>query len=95
VLHDLLKHVSAIGQLHHDTGGEQRDLPQTLGGFVEECFFVLDDVGVLDGGQNAHFINGILQLFVTELIKFDLFESVELVVSQSLDLVDIRVGAIS
>ncbi len=56
---------------------------------------VAHDVGAFDGGKDADFVEGVLLLFFGEVVHFDFFESVDLGVHDSLDLVDAGVGALA
>ena len=50
---------------------------------------------VLDGGKDADFVEGVLDLFFGEVGQFDFFEGVDLMVFEALDLVDDGVGALA
>ena len=62
---------------------------------MNKDFFVADDVVVFDGGKDADFVEGVLDLFFGEIGEFDLFEGVDLVVFEALDLVDSGVCALA
>lgn len=50
---------------------------------------------MVDGSENAHFVQSVLGLLVGEMGQFDFFESVCLGVRETLDFVDCGVGAFS
>jgi hypothetical protein len=50
---------------------------------------------VFDRGQNADLVESVLDLFLGKIGKFDLFESVYLVVFEALDFVDCGVRALA
>jgi hypothetical protein len=54
---------------------------------VDEGFFVADDVRVLDGCQDADLVERILLLFLREVAKLDLLESILLGILDALDAV--------
>ena len=66
-----------------------------VGERVDEGFFVTDDVGVVDGGQDTHLVEGVLALFLVEVDEFDFFHGVGEVVGQAEHLVDRGVGALA
>ncbi len=57
-------------------------LPERLARVREKSLLVCDDVGVFDGGQNAHLIEGVLLLLLAQVDKLDLLKRVLLVISQ-------------
>lgn len=56
--------VSSICQFHHNA--------QTLGGLIKECFFIVDDVGMGNGGQNSDFVESVISFLNSHLAYFDL-----------------------
>ena len=50
---------------------------------------------VLNGGKDADFIKGVLDLFLWKIGQFDLLERIDLVVFEALDLVDSGIGALA
>lgn len=56
----LVVEVTHVHQLHYDAQGLLLS--------VHESFFVTDYVGVVDGGQDAHLVDGVLSLFLGQLL---------------------------
>jgi len=59
----------------------------------DETFLIVDDVGVVYGGEDANFIECVFFLSIIEVVKLHFFYRVYLVVDQSLCLVNTRVCA--
>ena len=53
------------------------------------------NIGVFDRGQNAHFVEGILLLFVRQLTHLDLFQRILLAIAVTKDRVHATVSALS
>ena len=49
----------------------------------------------MDGGKYSNLIDSILKLFFREVIEFDFFEGILLMISQSLHLIDRWISALS
>lgn len=58
-----------------------------------ETFLIVDDVGVVYGGEDANFIESVFFLSIIEVVKLHFFYRVYLVVDQTLCLVNTRVCA--
>ncbi len=87
VVVDLLLDVARVGQLHHDAEG--------LRAVVEEGFPVVDDVGVGDGGQDAHLVQRVLAFLLAHVQHFHLLQRVDVVVLVPPHLVDAAVSPIT
>ena len=55
---------------------------------LDKALLVTDDIGVIDRGKNAYFIERILPLALVEVVEFNLFDGISLVVNKSLGFVD-------
>ena len=64
VLLDLVEEVASLRKFHDDN--------ERVGGVVEEGFFVGDDVYVVDGGEDADLVDGVLLFFFAEFVHADL-----------------------
>jgi hypothetical protein len=69
-------------------------VPKGLSRGVVESLLVADDVGVADGGEDAHLVDGVVNLSVGEVHQFHLFEGIDGFVDQPLHLVDARVSSL-
>jgi hypothetical protein len=67
------------------------DLPEGVG--FDEGMFVADDVGGVEGGQDAHFIECVLLFFIGEVIHLHLLEGIDLGVDYPLHLINTRIGS--
>ena len=67
LLDDFLVQVAIICELHNDAG-IRRQVPEAFA--LQEDFLVADDGGVFYGGQNANFIERILDLLFGEVSQF-------------------------
>jgi len=65
---DQLEHITSIRVLHDDA--------KTVGRILKKGFLVPNHVGVIDWGENSHFVEGILFLFATQFLQFNFFHSV-------------------
>ena len=92
---NLGQQISPIGILHHNTIGYNLYLPQIIGSFFNEGFFVGDDIRMDDGCQNPYLIQRIFFLFFRQIIHFHFFHRILLVVDEALDPIDRRVCAFS
>lgn len=70
-------------------------LPERLGGVVDECLFVCDDVRVPDRGENAHLIERVFLLFVRKLLHPHLLQCVELSIGYPFHVVHAAVGTLT
>lgn len=61
---DFLKHIPVVSILHHKA--------KTTAGLVDEGCFKSDHGWVVDAGQNANLVEGILFFFFCEIQHFDL-----------------------
>jgi len=78
IVTDLLKYVAVISILH--------DQAQSRTRFVNKGIFISNDVGVVNRGQNSHFVQRILLLFVREVQHLNFLKGVYLWVFLTLDL---------
>mmetsp|Transcript_28530 Transcript_28530/g.35267 ORF Transcript_28530/g.35267 Transcript_28530/m.35267 type:complete len:132 (-) Transcript_28530:388-783(-) len=85
VLHDFGVEVAALGILHHDA--------KRGGIFVKESLLVCYYVLVIDGRQNAHFVQSVLLLLFCQPLDLNLFESVLNAITFARDLVNLAIGA--
>ena len=86
VLTDFLKNITLFGILH--------DYTQILIWF-QKGLTILNHIGVLNTCQNPHFIDGIFLFFLIESFKFYFFEGIDLTISFTLYLIDVRIRTIS
>lgn len=63
-LFNFVEEVAPVSVLHDDAEGG--------GGVLEKGFLVADDVLLLDGGEDAHLVEGVLLLFFGKFSHFDL-----------------------
>ena len=54
----------AIISILHDNAMVRVKILEIVGAFFNEGFFVRDDIGVHDGGENADFIEGVLPFLI-------------------------------
>ena len=85
--YDLLEQVAAVRVLHHDA--------ERVGVVVDEALAVGDHEGASDRSQNAHLAQGVLLLFVGQVLEANLLEGVDIAVALADDLVDVRVGTLA
>jgi hypothetical protein len=71
------------------------NLPQTTAGLVDEGLFVGNDVGVVNAGQDAHLIEGVLFLLVTEVQHLNFLKGVNAVVLGPAHFVNGGVGSVT
>jgi len=64
VLYDSVVQVASVRKIHHDA--------QTTRQVVEKSFFVSDNVGVLNRGEDADFVERVGLFFFGQLLYFDL-----------------------
>jgi hypothetical protein len=64
VFHDTVVQVASVREIHNDA--------QTTRQVVEKSFFVPDNVGVLNGGEDADFVERVGLFFFGQLLYFDL-----------------------
>lgn len=81
VVADLLEDVSVVGELHDDA--------KALVLVVEKRLLVLDDVGVPDGRQDPHLVDGILTFLLAQVVQLDFLHRVLLAVLESPYFVDL------
>lgn len=87
--------VGVIRKLHDNTNKMTLVLPQRVGCDIDKCFAVTYNVRMLDGRQYSDFVEGILLLFVVQVIELDFFQSIFLRVLQSPNFIDRRVCALT
>lgn len=68
LLLNLGEHVAAVGILHHDA--------EMVRGVIEKGFFEANYIWVVDGGEDAHFVDCILFFGSGELLHLHFFHSV-------------------
>lgn len=73
----------------------QRHLPKGAGGLINEGLVVPANVVVLDRRENANFVESVLLFFFGELSHLDFFESINLPIDDSVDMVDAAVGTLT
>ena len=61
---NFLLDVSGVGKLHNDA--------ESLGFFIKESFFIIDDIGMRDWSKDSDFVEGVFLFFLFHLIDFDL-----------------------
>jgi hypothetical protein len=66
-----------------------------VGALINETLLVADDVGVVDGGEDAYLVQCVLLLAFVEVVQLDLLDRVDLVVDEAFGLVDAGVGALA
>ena len=86
-LHDLPIKVTHVYQFHDDA--------ERFGLLVDEGFLVADDVCVVDGGEDADFVDGVLLLLIGQIFQGDHFECVELPIGDALHFEHFAVGAVA
>lgn len=68
------------------------NLPQRAGILFPERLFVTDQIGMSNRGYDSYLIESIFFLFVFQLLKFDSFQGIHLIVGDSFHFVDRGVG---
>ena len=63
-----------------------RGLPERVG--LDEGMLIADDVGGVEGGEDADLVEGVLLLLVREIVHLHFLEGVDLGVGDALHLVD-------
>ena len=70
-------------------------LPEGVGRLVDEGLLVLDNIVVPNGGEDPDLVECVLLFLVGEIVEFDLFEGVFVVVEDPAHFVDAAVGPFS
>ena len=70
-------------------------LPETLSGWLNEGLLVGNDVFVLDGGEDPHFVDGVVFLLLLQAVQPHFLKGVDLAVDDTSDFVDRRVGSVT
>lgn len=84
---NFIQNVATICMLKHNA--------QLISSVLEEGLLVADDVGMVDGRENADLVKRILLFLPGQFLHFDLFHSVNGAVILSSDLVDFREGSLA
>ena len=87
IMNNFLKKISPICILHHDTT-LLKNIPQRFGALVVESFPISTNIGMMNGGKNSDFIDGIVDFLGRQVKKFDLFKGIDGIVFIPSDLKD-------
>ena len=85
VLVDHLEEIAAVCVLHNDTEAH----------VLKEVLLVTDHIGMVDRGEDANFVQGVLFFFAGELAHFYFLHSVDGAVRLSLDAVHFAEAALA